>query len=102
MLGAVALTPLALAMLAVGGLPRAGAASWAAVLFLAVVTSIAGYVGWYWALARGGIARVAPLQFLQPLSGLLLAALLLGERLTWPLAVGAAVVITGVAIARRP
>ena len=37
-----------------------------------------------------------------PLSGLLLAALLLGERLTWPLAVGAAVVITGVAIARRP
>jgi drug/metabolite transporter (DMT)-like permease len=89
-------------MLAVEGPPRAGAASWAAVLFLAVVTSIAGYVGWYWALARGGIARIAPLQFLQPLSGLVLAALLLGERLTWPLAVGAAAVIMGVAIARRP
>jgi len=70
MLGAVALLPLALVLLAVQGLPRAGAASWAAVLFLAVVTSIAGYVGWYWALARGGISRIAPLQFLQPLSGL--------------------------------
>src|SRR5262249_38662589 len=100
--GEAALAPLALAMLAVEGPPRAGAASWAAVLFLAVVTSIAGYVGWYWALARGGIARIAPLQFLQPLSGLVLAALLLGERLTWPLAVGAAAVIMGVAIARRP
>jgi drug/metabolite transporter (DMT)-like permease len=102
MLGALALTPLALGLLAVEGLPRAGTASWAAVLFLAIVTSIAGYVGWYWALARGGIARIAPLQFLQPLSGLALAALLLGERLTWPLAVGAAAVILGVAIARRP
>jgi drug/metabolite transporter (DMT)-like permease len=102
MLGALALAPLALAMLAVDGPPRAGAASWAAVLFLAVVTSIAGYVGWYWALAHGGIARIAPLQFLQPLSGLVLAALLLGERLTWPLAVGAAAVIVGVAVARRP
>ena len=102
MLGALALAPLALAMLAAEGPPRAGAASWAAVLFLAVVTSIAGYVGWYWALAHGGIARIAPLQFLQPLSGLVLAALLLGERLTWPLAVGAAAVIVGVAVARRP
>jgi drug/metabolite transporter (DMT)-like permease len=102
MLGALALTPLALGLLALEGVPRAGTASWAAVLFLAIVTSIAGYVGWYWALARGGIARIAPLQFLQPLSGLALAALLLGERLTWPLAVGAAAVILGVAIARRP
>lgn len=101
MLGAVALAPLGLTLLVVEGPPRGGAASWAAVGFLAVVTSIAGYVGWYWALARGGIARIAPLQFLQPLSGLVLAGLLLGERLTWPLAVGAAAVITGVAIARR-
>jgi len=100
-LGALALVPLALALVAIVGPPHAGAASWAAVLFLAVVTSIVGYVGWYWALARGGIARIAPLQFLQPLSGLVLAALVLGERLTWPLAVGAAAVIGGVAIARR-
>src|SRR4029078_2976308 len=101
MLGAVALAPLALVLLALLGLPRAGAASWAAVLFLAIVTSIAGYVGWYWALARGGVARIAPVQFLQPLSGLVLAALVLGERLTWTLAVGAGAVTAGVAIARR-
>ena len=101
MLGALALTPVAVALLAVAGPPRAGAGSWAAVLFLAVATSIVGYVGWYWALAHGGIARIAPLQFLQPLSGLVLAALVLDERLTWPLAVGASAVIGGVAVARR-
>lgn len=102
MLAALALVPLGTGLLFVDGVPDAGPGAWAAVLFLAVVTSILGYIGWYWALARGGIARIAPLQFLQPLSGLLLAALLLGERLTWPLAVGAAAVIVGVAIARRP
>jgi drug/metabolite transporter (DMT)-like permease len=101
MLGALVMAPLALALLVVDGQPTAGASSWLAVVFLAVVTSIVGYVGWYWALASGGIARIAPLQFLQPLSGLVLAALLLDERLTWPLAVGAAAVIAGVTIARR-
>jgi len=102
MLGAIALLPLGVVLLVVHEAPDAGPSAWGAVLFLAVITSILGYIGWYWALARGGIARIAPLQFLQPLSGLVLAALLLGERLTWPLAAGAAAVIAGVAIARRP
>jgi len=100
-LGSLALLPLGIGLLLADGVPDADVESWSAVIFLAVVTSILGYVGWYWALAHGGIARIAPLQFLQPLSGLLLAALVLDERLTWPLAVGAALVIGGVALARR-
>jgi drug/metabolite transporter (DMT)-like permease len=100
-LGAVVLAPLGVGLLLVDGVPHADASAWGAVLFLAVVTSIVGYVGWYWALAHGGIIRIAPLQFLQPLSGLALAAIVLDERLTWPLAVGAAAVIGGVTITRR-
>jgi drug/metabolite transporter (DMT)-like permease len=100
-LGAIVLAPVGLGLVIADGVPHAGAAAWSAVLFLAVLTSIVGYVGWYWALAHGGIARIAPLQFLQPLSGLILAALVLDERLTLPLAVGAAAVIAGVTIARR-
>jgi drug/metabolite transporter (DMT)-like permease len=100
-LGAIVLAPVGLGLVIADGVPRAGVAAWGAVLFLAVLTSIVGYVGWYWALAHGGIARIAPLQFLQPLSGLVLAALVLDERLTLPLAVGAAAVIAGVTIARR-
>jgi drug/metabolite transporter (DMT)-like permease len=65
------------------------------------MVSIVGYVGWYWALARGGIVRMAPLMFLQPISGLMLAALLVDERLTPGLGLGAAAVLAGVAITRR-
>lgn len=100
-LGSVALVPLGVGVSVANGMPSADLESWAAVVFLALATSILGYVGWYWALAHGGIARIAPLQFLQPVSGLLLAAIVLDERLSWPLGVGAAAVIAGVALARR-
>jgi drug/metabolite transporter (DMT)-like permease len=100
-LGAIVLAPLGLGLAAGGHLPHADARSWAAVVFLAVMVSIVAYIGWYWALARGGIMRMAPLMFLQPISGLVLAALILGERLSPALAVGAAAVLAGVAVARR-
>jgi len=44
---------------------------------------------------------MAPLMFLQPISGLVLAALLLDERLTPAFGVGAAAILAGVAVARR-
>jgi drug/metabolite transporter (DMT)-like permease len=100
-LGAIVLAPLGLGLAAGGHVPHADARSWAAVLFLAVMVSIVAYIGWYWALARGGIMRMAPLMFLQPVSGLVLAALVLGERLGPALAVGAALVLAGVTVARR-
>jgi drug/metabolite transporter (DMT)-like permease len=100
-LGTIVLLPLGIGLFASGRAPHADAASWTAVLFLAVMVSIVGYVGWYWALDRGGIMRMAPLMFLQPISGLLLAALILGERLTWALAAGAAFVLGGVWVTRR-
>jgi drug/metabolite transporter (DMT)-like permease len=101
-LAALVIWPVGAAVLLADGVPHAGAAAWLSVVFLAVVTSIVGYVGWYWALSRGGIVRIGTLQFLQPLSGLTLAALVLDERLTVPMAVGAAAVLTGVTIAQRP
>lgn len=83
------------------GWPQAGPAAWASILVLAVFTSIVGYVAWYWALARGGIARVASVQFTQPLFGLVLAALLLGERPS-PMTMGAgAVVLLGAYLVQR-
>ncbi|HBP84918.1 MAG TPA: hypothetical protein DD661_07780, partial [Gammaproteobacteria bacterium] len=50
------------------------------IVYLAVGVTIVGYVLWYWALGQGGIARIALLQFLQPVSGVILAAILLGEE----------------------
>lgn len=100
-IAALVVWPVGAAVLVTDGLPHADAAAWLALVFLAVVTSILGYIGWYWALARGGIVRIGTLQFLQPLSGLALAALVLGERLTVPMAVGATAVLAGVTIAQR-
>jgi drug/metabolite transporter (DMT)-like permease len=101
LLGTIVVAPLAVGLFARDGIPDAGPEAWGAVLFLAVATSILGYVGWYWALDRGGIARIATLQFLQPISGFVLAALVLGERVTVPVAVGSALIVGGIVIAQR-
>jgi drug/metabolite transporter (DMT)-like permease len=84
-----------------GGWPSAGWQSWTAVIYLASVTTILGYIGWYWALARGGIARIGTIQFFQPVSGLVLAALLLGERMTLLLLAASIVILAGVWTAQR-
>jgi drug/metabolite transporter (DMT)-like permease len=74
------------------GPPHADAVAWGSILVLAVLTSIVGYVAWYWALAKGGISRIAGVQFTQPLFGLVLAAIVLGER------PGPVTLVAGVAI----
>ena len=100
-IGAILVVPLLAGTIASDGLPDAGPKSWAAVIFMAIVTSIVGYIGWYWALARGGIQRIATIQFLQPFSGLLIAAWLLGERFTLPLVVASIAILAGVTITQK-
>jgi len=89
--------------LATGGwsLPAASPVAWGAVAFLAWMSSTLGYIGWYWALARGGIARMGTIQFLQPLSGLVLAFFLLNERPSGTLVLSAVLILAGVVVARR-
>jgi drug/metabolite transporter (DMT)-like permease len=99
--GALLMAPLLAATLASDGLPDAGPHAWGAVLWMAILTSIVGYVGWYWALARGGIQRIATIQFLQSISGLVLAAWLLGEQFTVPLVIASVAILAGVTITQR-
>lgn len=77
---AVLLLPLMVWSLARTGVPSASAGAWASIGVLAVLTSVLGYVAWYWALAKGGISKMASVQFTQPLFGIALAAVVLGER----------------------
>jgi drug/metabolite transporter (DMT)-like permease len=70
--------------------------------YLAVGVSVLGYVLWYWALARGGIARVGLIQFLQPLVGVVLAWALLAEPILPPVLGAALLILAGVWIAARP
>ncbi len=74
---------------------------WIAIAYLAIGVTIVGYVLWYWALGRGGIARIALLQFLQPVSGVILAAILLGEHFGAAFIVASGIILFGVWYALR-
>ena len=76
-------------------------ASWAALAHITVGASIVGYVCWFWALSQGGIARVAPFQFAQPVVVLLFAVMLLGEHLASHVVAASIAIVGGIMIARR-
>ncbi len=78
-----------------------GIGGWAAIAYLTVMSSLLGYAGWFWALGRGGIARIGSWQLAQPVITLALAVMVLGETLTWPLLVAAGAILAGTAIAQR-
>lgn len=93
------LIPVALAV-ARSGL-HADLAGWIAFAYVAVVSMFLGFFAWYEGLAVGGIARVAQLQLAQPVLTLLWSALLLGERVTFPTAAAATLVVASAAFVQR-
>ena len=78
-----------------------GAAAWAGLFYVSLFSMLIGFVFWYRGLAVGGTASVGQLQLLQPLCGMLVAALLLGESVGWPMLLVLGGVILCVAGARR-
>ncbi|WP_051898303.1 DMT family transporter [Sciscionella sediminilitoris] len=98
--------PLMIALTAVsmtGRPPSGGAPEWAAFAYLAVVSAFLGFFAWYRGLAIGPMTRVSQVQLVQPVLSICWAALLLGERLTWPTVLGGLAVIgcAGVAVRAR-
>jgi len=62
------------------GAPHLDAAGWVGVVYLAVVTTVIAYSGWFWGLQRLSAQDVTPLLLVQPLAGTLIAAVVRGER----------------------
>jgi drug/metabolite transporter (DMT)-like permease len=77
------------------------ATTWVAVLHITIGATIIANVSWLWALSRGGLVRVAPIQFAQPVCALVFASALLSERLNGVLILVAAVIIFGTVTACR-
>jgi drug/metabolite transporter (DMT)-like permease len=75
--------------------------AWISLAYLGAVSMFLGFFAWYAALAMGGIARVSPVQLLQPMLSLVWASLFLGERLDALIVVVALVVLGSVAGSRR-
>src|SRR3546814_5937702 len=55
--------------------------SWAAFVYVALMSQLFGFFAWYRGLALGGVARVSQVQLLQPFLTISAAALLLGEAI---------------------
>lgn len=95
------------AMLGLGWLTRPdrfsgiGLPAWAGLAYVSLFSMWLGFVFWYRGLAIGGIARIGQLQLLQPLAGLALAHLVLGEVIAPSMLVATIAVIACVALARR-
>lgn len=92
-------------VLAVATLPDVwsgiGMPAWLGLAYVSVFSMLIGFVFWYRGLALGGIAGVGQLQLLQPFFSLLLAGLLLGEPVAWPMIVVTMLVAGCVAGAKR-
>jgi len=78
-----------------------GVPVWAGLAYVSVFSMLIGFVFWYRGLALGGIAAVGQLQLLQPFFGLLLAGLLLHERVAPTMIAATGLVVLCVAGARR-
>lgn len=100
-LGGVVLLPVLALRFDATSWPTVTAIGWGATAYLALFVTILAYVAWYWALARGGTARVGSVQFAQPVVALVAAVTAMGEVFTPPLALATVAILAGIAIAQR-
>ena len=75
--------------------------SWASAGALGVLCTGLAFVAYYRLIARIGASRTSTVTYLIPLFGVLWAWLILGEALTWSMAVAGAMILGSVAIAQR-
>lgn len=78
-----------------------GRPAWIGLGYVSIFSMFIGFVFWYRGLAQGGIAAVGQLQLLQPFMGLMLAATLLHEEVSWPMVAVSVAVIACVVGAKR-
>ncbi len=101
-LGTLLLLPAAVAEGLVGVLPRQDRQTVALLLFLGVFGGALGFFLWTFALTRLTPTQVAVYINLNPLVAILLAAVLLAERLTLVFAMGFGAVLVGVLLVNWP
>jgi drug/metabolite transporter (DMT)-like permease len=74
---------------------------WLAMAWLALLSSLLAYALWFYALRHGGIGRISSLLLVEPAITLAIAAAVLGEPISLPLAIGCGVVVAGTYLAHR-
>lgn len=77
-------------------LNRLTTSGWVAVIFLGVFCSGIAYIFWYDALQEIPASRLGVLLYIEPLVAVVVAAIILGEAITFPALIGGAVILFGV------
>jgi drug/metabolite transporter (DMT)-like permease len=98
---ALLLLPTLALVIDLDSLVNAGSYAWSGLLYQAIGVTVIAYILWYWALGTGGIARVGLFQFLQPISGILLAWLILAENISLIFLLASSIIMVGVILAFR-
>ena len=77
------------------------AGAWVSLIQITLGAAVLANLMWLWAVSRGGLVRVAPIQFAQPVCALFLAAALLHEQLSASLLLISVSIVLGTIIACR-
>jgi drug/metabolite transporter (DMT)-like permease len=95
-LGGIMLLPLSLFENSLHLIMSLTTTGWLAILYLSFACSLFGYFVWFHVLRRVGPAITSSFLFAEPLITALLATFLVGELVTWMLAVGGLLIFLGV------
>ncbi len=98
LIGTLGLIPFALWEVGSGQILRFSLAGAVALGYTALLVTVVGFLVLFWAYQRASAAQVAITMYLQPLAGVLIAWLWLGEPLSTGFLVGAGFVLAGVGL----
>jgi drug/metabolite transporter (DMT)-like permease len=75
--------------------------TWAAIVQITLGAAVLANISLVWALSKGGLVRIAPLQFAQPVCALFFVSALLNVHLTLSVLFVAAAIVLGIVTASR-
>lgn len=79
-----------------------GTPQWLSLLYLGVLGSALAYIGYYDGIRKIGATRSGVFIALNPLTAVILGALLLGEQLTLTMCLGGALILWGIYLCNKP
>lgn len=79
-----------------------GTPQWLSLIYLGVLGSALAYIGYYDGIRKIGATRSGVFIALNPLTAVVLGALLLGEQLTLSMCLGGGLVLTGIYLCNKP
>jgi drug/metabolite transporter (DMT)-like permease len=86
----------------VAAITQLGAQQWLSLLYLGVLGSALAYIGYYDGIRKIGATRSGVFIALNPLTAVILGALLLDEPLTLAMCLGGGLILAGIFLCNKP